>query len=128
MAQVATALTNKPAWVDLSTTDAEAARDFYSKLFGWRLEISEDPQYGGYATAKLDDKSVAGIGPKQEGIRARPRGRSTSVPKTSTRWRRRSRTQAAAWSRRRSTSVTRAAWRSSPIRPARSSRPGRPPG
>jgi uncharacterized protein len=67
MAQVATKLTNKPAWVDLATTDAETARDFYSKLFGWNLDISEDPQYGGYATAKLDDKSVAGIGPKQEG-------------------------------------------------------------
>ncbi len=67
MAQVATALINKPAWVDIATTDAQAARDFYSKLFGWNLEVSEDPQYGGYATAKLDDKSVAGIGPKQEG-------------------------------------------------------------
>jgi predicted enzyme related to lactoylglutathione lyase len=67
MAQVATALTNKPAWVDLATTDAEAARDFYSKLFGWSLEVSEDPQYGGYATAKLGDKSVGGIGPKQAG-------------------------------------------------------------
>jgi hypothetical protein len=67
MAQVATALTNKPAWVDLATTDAEAARGFYSKLFGWNLEVSEDPQYGGYATAKLSDQSVAGIGPKQEG-------------------------------------------------------------
>lgn len=67
MAHVATAVTNKPAWVDLSTTDEGAARDFYSKLFGWSLEVSEDPQYGGYATAKLGDKSVAGIGPKQEG-------------------------------------------------------------
>ena len=67
MAQVATTLINKPAWVDLATTDAEAARDFYSKLFGWNLEVSEDPQYGGYATAKVDDQSVAGIGPKQEG-------------------------------------------------------------
>jgi predicted enzyme related to lactoylglutathione lyase len=67
MAHVATAVTNKPAWVDLATTDAGAARDFYSKLFGWGIEVSEDPQYGGYATAKLDDKSVAGIGPKQEG-------------------------------------------------------------
>jgi predicted enzyme related to lactoylglutathione lyase len=67
MAQVATALTNKPAWVDLATTDAGAARDFYAKLFGWSLEVSEDPQYGGYATAKLGDQSVAGIGPKQEG-------------------------------------------------------------
>ena len=67
MAKVATAVINKPAWVDLSTTDADAARDFYANLFGWRLDVSEDPQYGGYATAKLDDQSVAGIGPKPEG-------------------------------------------------------------
>jgi uncharacterized protein len=67
MAQVATALTNKPAWVDLATTDADAARHFYAKLFGWSLEVSDDPQYGGYATAKLNDQSVAGIGPKQAG-------------------------------------------------------------
>ena len=62
-----TALGNKPAWVDLATSDAAAARDFYSKLFGWNLEVSDDPQYGGYATAKVGDKSVGGIGPKQEG-------------------------------------------------------------
>ena len=67
MAQAATAVISKPAWVDLATTDAEAARGFYSKLFGWSFEVSDDPQYGGYATAKLDDKWVAGIGPKQEG-------------------------------------------------------------
>lgn len=65
MAQTITALTNRPAWVDLSTSDAEAARDFYAKLFGWQLEVSEDPQYGGYATAKLGDASVSGIGPRQ---------------------------------------------------------------
>lgn len=62
-----TALANKPAWVDLSSTDAAGSREFYSKLFGWNVEVSEDPQYGGYATAKLGDKSVGGIGPKQEG-------------------------------------------------------------
>jgi uncharacterized protein len=72
MAKVATAVTNKPAWVDLATTDAQAARDFYAKLFGWSLEVSEDPQYGGYATAKLGDQSVAGIGPKQEGDQGPP--------------------------------------------------------
>lgn len=68
MAQTTTtALTNKPAWVDLSSTDAAGSREFYAKLFGWDLEVSADPQYGGYATAKLGDKSVGGLGPKQEG-------------------------------------------------------------
>ena len=70
MAQVASAVTSKPAWVDLATTDPEAAKDFYSKLFGWSLEVSDDPQYGGYATAKLEDKSVAGK--PQAGWRSEP--------------------------------------------------------
>jgi predicted enzyme related to lactoylglutathione lyase len=65
-----TSLKNRPAWVDLATTDAEAARNFYSQLFGWEMEVSEDPQYGGYATAKVPgggaESSAAGIGPKQD--------------------------------------------------------------
>lgn len=65
MPQTISALKNRPAWVDLSSTDAAASRDFYAKLFGWNLEVSEDPQYGGYATAKVGDQSVGGIGPKQ---------------------------------------------------------------
>jgi uncharacterized protein len=65
MAEAKTAIANKPAWVDLSTSDAAAARDFYSKLFGWKIEVTSDPQYGGYAMAKINDKDVAGIGPKQ---------------------------------------------------------------
>lgn len=66
MSTTVTALRNKPAWVDLATSDAAAARDFYTKLFGWSMELSEDPQYGGYATAKFGDKSAGGIGPKQD--------------------------------------------------------------
>ncbi|MEP7361414.1 MAG: VOC family protein [Chloroflexota bacterium] len=58
-------LTNRPAWADLATSDPAAARDFYTKLFGWNIEVSEDPQYGGYATAKVGDQQVGGIGPKQ---------------------------------------------------------------
>ena len=64
MQETRTRLTNKPAWVDLASADPAASRDFYGKLFGWNIEVSADPQYGGYATAKVGDKSVAGIGPK----------------------------------------------------------------
>jgi len=28
-----------PVWVDLSTTDPAAARDYYAKLFGWKVEV-----------------------------------------------------------------------------------------
>jgi predicted enzyme related to lactoylglutathione lyase len=66
MADTKTAIENKPIWVDLSSTDAEASRKFYAKLFGWTVEASPDPQYGGYAVAKIGDKDVAGIGPAQD--------------------------------------------------------------
>ena len=64
MAEARTAVASKPIWVDLSSSDAAGSRDFYSKLFGWKIEVNPDPQYGGYAMAKLGGKDVAGIGPK----------------------------------------------------------------
>ena len=66
MAQTMTGTTNKPAWVDLASDNAEASRDFYSKLFGWQVEVNPDPQYGGYGLAKLGGSDAAGIGPKQD--------------------------------------------------------------
>jgi predicted enzyme related to lactoylglutathione lyase len=67
MADTKTAVAQKPMWVDLSSTDAEAARNYYSKVFGWKVEVNPDPQYGGYGLAKISGKDVAGIGPKMEG-------------------------------------------------------------
>ena len=64
MAEAKTVVANKPAWVDLATSDAGAARDFYSKVLGWKIEVNPDPQYGGYGMANVGDKRVAGIGPK----------------------------------------------------------------
>ena len=61
----ASALVNKVAWVDLSTTDVAAAGAFYARLFGWQVDVSPDPQYGGYAIAQIDGGDVAGIGPLQ---------------------------------------------------------------
>jgi uncharacterized protein len=65
MAGTATTLTDKPTWVDLATPDPAAARDFYSKVFGWDIEVNPDPQYGGYGRAKIDGRDVAGIGGTQ---------------------------------------------------------------
>ena len=64
MAEAKTEVANKPAWIELSTHDAGASRDFYSKLFGWNVEVNPDPQYGGYGMAKVSGHDVAGIGPK----------------------------------------------------------------
>lgn len=65
MAQATATRVNRPAWVELATSDSPAARDFYARLFGWQIEVSPDPQYGGYATAKLGGADAAGITPKQ---------------------------------------------------------------
>ena len=62
MVEAATRILNKPAWVDLGTSDAAAARAFYAKVFGWNVEVNPDPQYGGYAIAKVDGQDAAGIG------------------------------------------------------------------
>ncbi len=64
MADAAIAIANKPAWVDLGTSDPAGARAFYAALFGWDVQVNPDPQYGGYALAKVDGKDVAGIGSK----------------------------------------------------------------
>src|SRR2546428_11936039 len=64
MAEAKTAVAHKPIWLDLSSSDAAGSRDFYSKLFGWKIEVNPDPQYGGYGMAKIGGKDVAGIGPK----------------------------------------------------------------
>ena len=63
MTEIVAAVINKPIWVDLSSSDPAAAREFYAKVFGWQMEVNSDPQYGGYALARIDGKDVAGIGP-----------------------------------------------------------------
>jgi uncharacterized protein len=65
MADTKTFVANAPVWVDLSSTDAGKARDYYAKLFGWKVEPAPEPDAGGYALAKLNGKDVAGIGPAQ---------------------------------------------------------------
>ena len=65
MAEATSTGVNEPAWVDLSSSDAQASRDFYGGLFGWKVEVNPDPQYGGYAMATVADQTVAGIGPTQ---------------------------------------------------------------
>lgn len=51
-----------PAWVDLSTTDVDAASAFYEALFGWEAEDVVDARFGGYRVFRLGGKRVGGIG------------------------------------------------------------------
>ncbi|MDP9075601.1 MAG: VOC family protein [Actinomycetota bacterium] len=63
MAERTEYLPGTPSWIDLSTPDAEAAATFYRGMFGWRADMDPRPEAGGYGVFKLDDKSVAGVGP-----------------------------------------------------------------
>ena len=62
MTDAATRIANMPVWVDLGTKDPAGARAFYARLFGWEIQVSPDPAYGGYGRAQLDGQDVAGIG------------------------------------------------------------------
>ncbi len=55
-----------PAWVDLMASDFEGSKAFYAGLFGWQYDEG-GPEFGGYATARLNGAAVAGIGPAQGG-------------------------------------------------------------
>ncbi|SDC59093.1 VOC family protein [Rhodococcus tukisamuensis] len=60
-------LAGAPCWIDLTSSDPEQVKPFYSGLFGWAADSNEDPQYGGYAIFSKDGKPIAGLGPQQEG-------------------------------------------------------------
>jgi len=66
MADAKTFVVNAPSWIDLSTKDPAAARDYYGKLFGWKSEPEKDPAAGGYAIARLGGQDAAGIGGQQD--------------------------------------------------------------
>lgn len=62
-------------WTDLATSDLAGARQFYSELFGWKVEDSPMPGGGGvYGMALLGGKSVGGLAEmaKQEQSRGMP--------------------------------------------------------
>ena len=49
------------SWVELATSDADAAKRFYGELFGWDYEDSDIPDGGTYTMVKLGDRYVAGL-------------------------------------------------------------------
>ncbi len=57
-------------WVDLTSSDVEAAKAFYAGLFGWEAEDSPIDGGGVYTTFKLDGKNVAGMGELSAEMRA----------------------------------------------------------
>lgn len=50
-----------PSWVDLSTTDQQAAKTFYGSLFGWEWEDNDMGNGSLYSMAKLKGEYAAAI-------------------------------------------------------------------
>src|SRR6266550_4317330 len=57
-----------PSWIDLGSSDIDAAAAFYGGLFGWTTtEPGPVEETGGYRMFTQDGKMVGGLGPAQEG-------------------------------------------------------------
>ncbi len=54
------------SWVDLATTDPDAAKAFYGGLFGWTADDMPIPDDGVYSMMKLGDETVAAISAQQQ--------------------------------------------------------------
>src|SRR4051795_628826 len=55
-----------PCWVDYGAADLEAAKNFYSALFGWDYTEGDEEQYGGYINALKNGELAAGLGPRMD--------------------------------------------------------------
>ncbi|HEX4213679.1 MAG TPA: VOC family protein [Candidatus Dormibacteraeota bacterium] len=61
-------------WWEIEVPDAERAKDFYGRAFGWDFEPM--PGYDGYLMAKLDGKTIGAIQASQEPV---PAGRAVRL-------------------------------------------------
>ena len=50
-----------PCWVDLASTNAESAKEFYGALFGWNFSGNPIDPDGVYYMATINGKNVAGL-------------------------------------------------------------------
>ena len=58
------------AWADLSTSDPEAAKQFYAGLFGWEIQDVPTDMGPVYTMLQIDGKTVAGLGPMSPDMQA----------------------------------------------------------
>lgn len=67
MSVYAKAPAGAPCWVDLYTSDTDAARQFYGRMFDWAAE-EPAPEFGGYFNFTRNGVRVAGCMPAMEGM------------------------------------------------------------
>jgi uncharacterized protein len=58
------------SWVDLATTDAPAAKSFYTGLFGWETEDNDAGDGSIYTMCRIDGDAVCGLYEMSEDMRA----------------------------------------------------------
>jgi len=56
------------SWSDLGTTDPDAAKAFYTSLFGWEIEELPIPDGGTYTMLRKAGKDAAALSAAQEGM------------------------------------------------------------
>ncbi|MCK1818716.1 VOC family protein [Streptomyces sp. XM83C] len=56
-------VTGGPCWTELGTSDLDAAKAFYSAVFGWRTRTDPRPEAGGYTFGYAGDAAVAALAP-----------------------------------------------------------------
>jgi len=49
-----------PCWIELYTSNPDAAKAFYGDVFGWTVDDANAEQFGGYFTFLKDGRKVAG--------------------------------------------------------------------
>src|SRR5215471_18400159 len=59
-----------PNWVDLQTTDQDAAKSFYGAIFGWSYDDQPMDQGAVYSMAKIGEDTVAAIAPQSPELAA----------------------------------------------------------
>ena len=57
--------TGTPCWIDYGATDLDAAKTFYTELFGWSYTGGE-PEFGGYLTCVHRERAAAGMAPQMD--------------------------------------------------------------
>ncbi|WP_426243169.1 VOC family protein [Nocardioides sp. LHG3406-4] len=66
MARFDSYLQGTPSWIEHSSPDPEASKQFYGDLFGWDYDdqpmMDGDTQVGAYAIARIQGDPVAGLG------------------------------------------------------------------
>lgn len=81
MPEVTSYAPGTPCWVDMSSDDVDASKEFYTDLFSWDAEDQFDADSGEriYTIFRIGDKQVAGLGGKPPGFEEMPNVWNTSI-------------------------------------------------